>query len=154
MDNFSVSDIPKLLHVFLDSSVIVSALISSKGASAELIRLAERGKIQGVTSSYATEEIHHVLTRKAPQLIPSFNNLFDLDIIHIVSSPSLKDVHRAKRMITDPNDAPILASAMQHHVNYLVTLDRNDFILDPSVTEKSRLSIVTPGQLLKIVKSK
>lgn len=75
--------------VFIDTSVIFSALLSDKGASAEILQ-----------------------------------------------------------------DAPILASAINSKVDYLVTLDRKDFIFNKKVSKKSRLAIVTPAQLLDVLRCK
>jgi predicted nucleic acid-binding protein len=48
----------------------------------------------------------------------------------------------------------IVAAAIKAKVDYLVTWDRKHFIDDPKVAEKSGLTIITPDELMAIVKEK
>lgn len=56
-------------------------------------------------------------------------------------------------MISDPDDVPIIASALDAKSSYLVTLDSKHFLKDPGVTLKSNPAIVTPGNFLRLLKS-
>jgi len=43
---------------------------------------------------------------------------------------------------------------MTHRVDYLVTLDRKDFIDDKKVAQKSQIKIVTPAALTLLLKDR
>lgn len=144
---------PKSLVIILDSSVIVSALLSSTGASAEIINLAEKNQLTAILPQYIEEEVEDVLERKFPFAVSSFRELVGNKILHPRNNPSQTWVSKAREIIKDPKDAPVLAFAMEEKVDYLVTLDRKDFIADPKVAAKSKLQIVTPGVLIKMLKS-
>jgi len=51
-------------------------------------------------------------------------------------------------LIADPDDVPILLSAMQAHVDYLATHNTKHFIDDPKVAERAGIKIGTPGDVL------
>lgn len=144
---------PKSPTIILDSSVIVSALLSSTGASAEIINLAENKKIMILLPRYIEEEVEDVLERKFPFAISNFRELSEEGIFHSKKNPGKSQVSKARKIIKDPDDAPILASAMKAKVDYLVTLDQKDFIADPEVAAKSKLKITTPGVLVKLLRS-
>lgn len=55
--------------------------------------------------------------------------------------------------LVPPKDLPVLTAAILSPANTLVTLDRKHFIDDPTVAEKSGLTIVTPGDVLKRVRA-
>lgn len=138
--------------VFIDTSVLFSALLSSTGASAEILRFARDGKIKLLVSEYVIDETRRVLKLKAPHLLPIFEQILT-KIVTVLPDPKKKEVENAEKMISDLDDAPILASAMKAKVDYLITLDRKDFINDPKVAAKSKLAIITPGALVKMLKS-
>lgn len=51
-------------------------------------------------------------------------------------------------LIDDPNDVPILLSAMKANVDYLATHNRKHFPDDPKVAGRSGIKIGTPGEVL------
>ncbi len=137
------------LRVLLDSSVILSALFSSTGASALILKLAEQKKINLLIHEYIVEEVESVLVRKSPENIGNFIALISKNLFRKVKRPTAKEVALAETIITDPKDAPILASAIREKVDYLITLDRRDF-LNISLTRKGLgPKIVLPGTLIK-----
>lgn len=140
-------------EVILDSSVIISALHSSTGASAEILKLAEKGRVDVLAPRCLVKEITQVLGRKFPPAIPGFHELIENEILRPREDPARVYLSKAKGIIKDPKDAPILAFAMEAKVDYLITLDRKDFIDDPSVSKKSKLKILTPASFVKFLKS-
>jgi hypothetical protein len=67
-------------------------------------------------------------------------------------APSPEDVQAHPSIISHPANVPIVVTAMQTKVDYLVTLSRRHFIDDPSVAARSGLRIGTPGNGLTWVK--
>ena len=137
------------MKVFLDSSVLVSALLSSKGASSRLLELHEAGLLECTISEYVMKEVYSVIQRKFPELKETFDELLEVlnfKMIHQLEDTQLKF---AKEWISDANDAPILAAAKKAKVDHLITLDIRHFIKATKVSKLSGLSIVTPAQFFQ-----
>ncbi len=138
------------MKIFLDSSVIIAALLSEKGGSAKIVKLCEAKLLKIYISEDVIKEIEEVLGRKMPEAKPLFKKL--LVFAHFKKvTVTVSHIKRAKAWISDENDAKILAAAKQSKVDYLITLDINDFIRDSSVSRKSGLVIVTPADFLQKV---
>jgi hypothetical protein len=60
----------------------------------------------------------------------------------------LREVEANLYLIDDPNDVPILLSAMKVNVDYLATQNRKHFFDAPKAAERSGLKIGTPGDVL------
>lgn len=145
---------PEKLRVLLDSSVIIAALNSPTGASSATLSLSRRNQIVLITTPYIISETEEVIRRKFPKLQSLFHRLKDEQLFVIAGDPTLAIIKKAAQIISDPKDAPILAAAIAHQVDYLITLDRKDFIDDKKVAQKSRLKIVTPATLVKFLRSR
>ena len=137
-------------RIFLDTSVLIAALFSSKGASAEILKLARAEKVQVFISQYVIDEIHKTLQLKGAQLHPVFDRILETKTFNLLPKPPKKQINLAKFIIKDLKDVPILALAMHKKVDYLITLDRKDFIDNPQVSKKSKLKILTPGAFVKL----
>lgn len=135
------------MKIFLDSSVVVSALISDIGASAKLFALCEAGNLEGFISKDVLDEVLDVIKRKFPPFREDF--LQRVKIFKIVKKANKKQLKLAAHWIKDPNDIKILVGAKNADVDYLLTLDVKHFINDQEVTKKSGLRILTPGAFLE-----
>ena len=141
---------PKKFKLLLDTSVLISGLNSSLGASAKILSLAKENKISILVTFYILDEIEKVIEEKLPRLKAPFVELETEWFLQVCKTPSLAKIKKAAAIISDPKDAPILASAIHEKVDYLITLDRKDFIDDPQVSKKSRVKILTPGSFVKL----
>ena len=139
-----------MTKVFIDTSVLFAASFSSTGASREIIRLAIRGEISLVVSQLVLEEIERNLTRKAPEVLPTFWQLLDVIPLEL-SAPSKDEVEQAAQY-TELKDAAIVAAAKTAEVDYLVSLDRRHLVGVAEVAQGSGLSIVLPEELLKNIR--
>ena len=74
-------------RVFVDSSVLIAAAISAKGAARDLIRHGFRGDVDLYVSSMVFEESERNLTLKAPDALADFCIFRDLLIAHLVEPP-------------------------------------------------------------------
>ena len=144
---------PEKLRILLDTSVIISALNSATGASAAIFDFARRGRLVLTTTSYIINETEEVIQRKFPKLQPPFQKLKSEPFLVVAKDPTLATIKRATQMISDPKDVPILAAAITHQVDYLVTLDRKDFVDDKKVAQKSQIKIVTPATLVGLLRT-
>ncbi|MEK7673092.1 MAG: PIN domain-containing protein [Patescibacteria group bacterium] len=138
-----------MIKIFIDSSVLISAMISDEGASAKILSFCEGEVMEGWISLKVLEEVERTIKKKVPEILPKFEKLklsSNLQILKKLDSEVLK---KADKWISDKNDVPILAAAKQLAVDALLTLDLRHFIKDLNVTKKSGLEILTPGEFLK-----
>ena len=142
-----------MIRLFLDASVLISAIISAKGASRELFNLAGRGLVELVTNRDAVIETERNLRNKAPETVPLFEAAMASAVITIYPHPTDENVKKANAY-TVTKDAPIVAGAIESEADYLVTFDRKHLINPPEVAEKSGLMIDTAGNVLQAVREK
>ena len=140
--------------VFLDTSVLVTAVLSSAGGSFYILNSLKDG-FEFFINEYVLEEAIRVLDDKFHQKEDYKNKLFlliGLASIKIVLNPPAKQVKKLTRILNE-KDCPILASAIKH-CSYLITLD-NDF-LSREVAEfslKKKLMILKPKDFIQIVRN-
>ena len=135
-------------NLFLDSSAVVAGAISTSGAANALFMLAMAGEITITISEQVIIESEHALALKSPRSLPYYRDLLRMAKPRIVRIPAPKEVAKYHSIISDPTDAPILATAVKAGVDYLVMLNRKHFITDPKVAEKTGLRIGTPADAL------
>ncbi len=140
-------------RVFLDSSVIIAALLSSRGGSFYLLTHMHE-KVSFVINEYVFAEVRAVLETKfmnQPELSAQFFLTLGLARIVAIPNPNPSDVREAARVISK-NDAPILASATIS-CDYLITLDKE--LLEAHIVEvanKKHLKICTPRDFLALLR--
>lgn len=135
-------------ELFFDSSALVAGVISATGGARALLLLGEAGLISVLVSEQVVAESERALARKAPGALSYYRRAVKLAIDRILRDPSLEEVQGHKDLIEHRADVPILVSAMQAEVDFLVTHNRRHFIDDQSVAERSGLRIGTPGDAL------
>lgn len=138
------------MKIFLDTSVIIAALLSPEGGSAQIVKFCEAKLLQGFISSDVERELFEVVQRKFPEALPYARQLLKIAKLKTVKKIKPSLLRRALPWIGHPQDAKILAAAAQAEVDYLTTLDIRHFLKDPAVAQKSNLKICTPGDFLKI----
>lgn len=137
------------IKIFIDSSVIIAALLSSDGGSAKIFKLCEGGIAESWISNTVMGEVARNIKRKFPELKPCFYQLLKTTGIKISKNPSKNMMKEAESWIKDKNDAPILAAAKLAKVDVVLTLDIRHFIKDTDVARKSGMQIMTPGEFLR-----
>lgn len=137
------------MKIFLDSSVLIAAMLSPEGGSAKILMLCEADFFDGYISKEIINEVGQVLDRKLPEIKNIFQNLIKKTGLHIIKKLSRTELLKAKNWISDPKDVKVLAGAKKAKVDYLITLDIHDFILDKKVAIKSGLKILTPADFLQ-----
>ncbi len=136
-------------RVFLDSSVIFSALFSQKGASYFILH--ELTDVELQMSEYVFREMYRVIKNTYESKQESLLNqlFFILTEAHVtfVPNPGKSDLLGTEKYISK-NDAPILATALSHS-DFLLTLDKEFF--DEKIIELAslqELTILKPGDFL------
>ena len=137
-------------RVFLDSSVVIAALLSDRGASHFILTdpvLQENYSFS--VSEYVVTELLSVISRKLPLKVKDrLFLLLGVAGVGVLSNPSKNEVGDLISYVNQ-EDAPILASAMRHS-NYLLTLD-NDFLGKKTIEfcQNHGLTVMKPGEFLR-----
>jgi len=135
-----------MIRAFVDSSVLFSACLSTRGASHEIIRESERGNVDLVISRLVLQEAKRNLAQKAPQAVPLFSQFLTAVSFELVR-PTKQEVLQAAAY-TKLKDAPIVAAAKKAQVDFLVSLDRRHLVGIQILQKSSGLTIVLPETLL------
>jgi putative PIN family toxin of toxin-antitoxin system len=113
------------IRVFLDSNVILSGLISDRGAPRLILDLLSLGlpMLQGVTGRYNLTEIERNIARRLPEALSVFNEYLPrLDLV-FVPVPFVEETESFRGAVDD-NDLPVLASAAMARADLFVTGDK------------------------------
>ncbi|MEK7117713.1 MAG: PIN domain-containing protein [Patescibacteria group bacterium] len=127
--------------VFLDSSVIISSLLSTQGGSFYVVNTLNKDFVLQ-TSRYALKEIDRAVQTKfenQPQLLLGLALFLETSNLSILKDPTSKEKDICSKYIS-VKDAPILVSAIKHS-DYLLTLD-NEFFNEKVLTFANRKSLI------------
>lgn len=136
------------INIFLDSSVLISGIISSTGAAHVLLQLGETEDIVLTISEFVLLETEASISKKSPKNLANIKKEIQSARIKIVPNPPREEVMANLYLIDDPEDVPILLAAIKAKVDYLATLDRKHFLKDTKVSERTGLRIGIPGDVL------
>ena len=118
----------KPVRIFLDSIVILSGLLSSTGAPRiilDILTLSLPGVI-GLTGRYNLIEIERNIKKKAPAILPVYDEYLPKLRLEIVPVPAPADIARYRGIVAD-KDTPVLVSAIKGRTDFLVTGDKKHF---------------------------
>lgn len=136
------------VKVFLDSNVILSGLLSERGAPRLILDVLtlRLPALQGATGEYNILEIERNLSRKMPNLLPIYRKYLPLLGLEIVPLPAPETIAvMAGQSVA--KDLPVLASAAACQADYLVTGDKKDFAKAKESGEYC-FQIVSPAEFL------
>lgn len=137
----------------LDTNVVVAAMRSPAGASAEILRLARQEfarqkKIQLVASAALAIEYEAVCRRpehrKAAGLSSAELEVFLNAVIDLVEPVDIWFLWRPQ--LRDPGDELVLEAAVNGRAGAIVTFNLRDFAPAP---ERFGIAALTPGEALK-----
>ena len=142
---------PKPVRVFLDSNVILSGLLSDRGAPRVLLDLFSLGLpfLKGLTGSYNIIEIERNINKKLPACISVYKEYLPKLNLEIIPLPTREEINKYTGA-TAAKDIPVLVSALNGKVDFLVTGDKKDF--SPLKRNGSLpLKIVSPAEFLVLI---
>ncbi len=138
--------------LFLDANIFVAAAASPRGGSRLLFDLARAGRVKIITTAHALREADRNITRKlaAPayriyeeillEVPPSLQALEGITHAHVAF---------AERLVP-PKDVPILLGALASGCEFLITLDRKDFLENKNLLQAPLSFIITtPGRFIE-----
>ena len=140
------------MKVFLDANVFFAAAGSPTGGSAFVLELAKRERIQIITVLYALVEAERNIQAKLGEkaLDRHYQNLLEgKRKVQNIDNVSMKTATELETLLIR-KDVPILLGAILSNVDFLVTLDRKDFIDNKKLKEADlSFHMVTPGDFLR-----
>jgi predicted nucleic acid-binding protein len=132
----------KPVRIFLDSNVVLSGLLSSTGAPRiilDILSLSLPGII-GLTGRYNLIEIERNIKKKAPAVLPVYNEYLPKLHLEIVPLPSAAEAAMRSGIIAD-KDTPVLVSAINGRADFLITGDKKHF-------DKAKIRKTIPCRIL------
>ena len=138
-----------MTKVFLDANVYFSGSVSPTGASAFILQLILKGRIDVTASRLVLREAERNLRRKRPPKdLKSFRRFLQHAKLRVMPSPPEAAWMKYEGVI-HPKDVPVLAAAVASKAAYLVTLDRRHFMTRVVSDAVPELTILTPGNFLR-----
>ena len=138
---------PKSSEIFLDTSVIIAAVMSPRGGARLLFHLAHAGTIKLLVGKSVLGEAEEVMQRKAPELLGLLAQLLDEAGIEICDEPTSKQLEQAGTLIGYAPDANVLAQALSANPEWLVSHDKEHFVGNPELNDLP-FRIGTPGDVI------
>jgi predicted nucleic acid-binding protein len=138
----------RVVRVFLDSNVILSGLLSEKGAPRILLDLLSLRLpfLSGLTGRYNLIEIERNLENKMPGLLSLYRAYLPKLNLKVLPLPRPEDVRDFSGKIAE-KDIPVLISAIRSGADFLVSGDKQHFgrMKDP---DKYPFRVVTPSEFI------
>lgn len=132
----------------LDTTVIVSAFRSRRGASNRLLRLAVEGRIRPLVTTALFLEYEAVLKRPE-QRLETGSSLADIDRILAALASLLEPVEihfRWRPQLADPGDEMVLEAAINGRAEAIVTFDRRGFA---GMGDRFRVEVLRPADIVR-----
>jgi putative PIN family toxin of toxin-antitoxin system len=138
-------------HVFLDSSVIISACASSVGASRLILEAVIERRITSHVSRVILRECERNLSKKfsKKELLFFYQWVGEAPVV-LEELPAEEELDKLRGLIAS-KDVHVLATAVLARVDLLVTLDKRHFLSPKIKKAKLPLRIVTPGEFVKLI---
>ena len=136
------------VKIFIDSSVLIAAAISSKGSARDLIVKTLHGEFEIIVSDLVIEETQRNLVNKVPKALLALQLIFEALNPEVVN-PSKTLILRIAEVI-EVKDAAIVAGAILSKANYLVSYDRKHLLQHKQeIGTHFAVKVVTPDELVK-----
>jgi predicted nucleic acid-binding protein len=141
----------KKIDAFLDTSVIIAAVMSPTGGARMLFHLGDAQAIRLFVGKTVLTEADEVLRRKALKLLPFLAELLHLGRVTVGAKPTKSNLEKVTALVSYRPDALVLAEALQAAPDWFVTHDREHFLKNP-ILQGLSFQIGTPGDLLAHVR--
>jgi predicted nucleic acid-binding protein len=140
----------RTVRVFLDSNVILSGLLSERGAPRILLDVLSLGFpfLSGLTGRYNILEIERTLKAKLPSLAPVYRRYIPKLRLRIIPLPPTEEIRRFSGKVIE-KDVPVIVSAIRGKADFLVTGDKRHFANLKS--QHFPFEIVTPSEFVDVI---
>ena len=133
--------------IFLDTSVLVAALMSARGGSRALLILGELDAVDLLVSDRVLAELDRVMSRKAAHLRPRVAAILGRAGLVAAAEPTEPTLARTLTAAGYAPDAHVAAAALDAEVDYLASLDRRHLVGNDALALLG-LRVGTPGDCL------
>ena len=137
----------KIPEIFLDTSVIIAAVMSQTGGARLLFHLAQAGTVRLLVGGGVLGEVEEVMRRKAPEMIGSLAQLLDDAGIGISKPSTAMQQKKARSLLSYLPDANVLAQAISANPDWFVSHDKEHFVGNPALDDLP-FKIGTPGDVI------
>jgi predicted nucleic acid-binding protein len=137
------------MRVFLDSDVVISSLLSDRGAAFFLVN---SNSVKNIISSLSKKELLLAAKRmsiKETTLLNLINSRFE--IVKLEGLDIVKNKYDT--YVFDPDDAHIVAGAKEAKADFLITYNIKDYNIE-KIKSDFGVIVLTPGHLLQYLRSK
>lgn len=142
---------PKNPRIFLDTSVIIAAVLSPTGGARKLFQLGEAGVLQLAVGPTVLRECEEVVRRKVPDSLPTLAQLLASASLETTPVPTKKLIRAAKTHVQYSPDANVLAEAMLAEPDWFLTHDKEHFLKHRNKINLA-FEIGTPGDVIQRLK--
>ena len=115
------------MRVLIDTNILISAALSSKGTPYQAFIKAVTYPNHGMVCEQNIDELRRIFNRKFPQKIHALETFLSLALMTLELVPTPVEEHISESKIRDVNDRPILRAAIHAKADILVTGDK-DFL--------------------------
>jgi predicted nucleic acid-binding protein len=115
----------KSLRIFLDSNVILSGLVSWRGAPRLILDILslDLPALSGLTGRYNLIEIERNIGKKMPDGLPAYRRYLPKLKLEVISVPTPEELASFKGAVGD-KDLPVLVSVVNGQADFFVTGDK------------------------------
>ena len=135
----------------MDTDVVVAAMRSPAGASAEILRLARRGKVALVVTVSLAVEYESVCTKAEHRVAAGLSEqevgIF-LDALVALAEP-VETHYLWRPQLRDPGDEMVLDAAVNGHADGLVTFNVRDFGTAPA---RFGIEVMVPREAIERIR--
>jgi predicted nucleic acid-binding protein len=141
----------RIVRVFLDSNVILSGLLSDKGAPRTILDLLtlKLPLLVGSTGRYNLIEIERNLKKKMPGILSLYKRYLPKLNLKIIPLPRPEELREFSGKIVN-KDVPVLVSAIRSKADFLMTGDKRHF-QKIKLANNYLLKIVTPSEFIDLL---
>ena len=115
------------MRVLIDTNILISAALSSKGTPYQAFIKAVTYPNHGMVCEQNIDELRRIFNRKFPQKIHALETFLSLALMTLELVPTPVEVHVSESKVRDVNDRPILRAAIHAKADILLTGDK-DFL--------------------------
>ena len=115
------------MRVLIDTNILISAALSSKGTPYQAFIKAVTYPNHGMVCEQNIDELRRIFNRKFPQKIHALETFLSLALMTLELVPTPVEEHVSESKVRDVNDRPILRAAIHAKADILLTGDK-DFL--------------------------
>lgn len=131
------------MRVLVDTNVLISAALSSKGVPFQAYVKAVSTPNHGLICEQNVDEMKRIFQKKFPAKLPALDEFLSTALLTMELVPIPTDEAETENQIRDVKDRPILRAAIHANADVLLTGDK-DF-LESGITHPA---IMTPAEFL------